>query len=110
FFMSLAEAVVIFPGGFGTLDELMEALTLVQTGKVTKHLPIVLYGMDFWENVINFDYLVDTGMISPEDLDLFHRSNSVEDTFRFRPTRLETHHKVVNGIDPGHVDTDLEDV
>lgn len=112
FFMSLANAVVIFPGGFGTLDELMEALTLVQTSKVTKHLPIVLYGTEFWDNLINLEYLVETGMISPEDLNLFHRSDSVDDAFSHLTSRLETHHKVGEGgrIDPGHINTDLEDV
>ncbi|MGE3800724.1 MAG: TIGR00730 family Rossman fold protein [Candidatus Kapaibacterium sp.] len=112
FFMSLANAVVIFPGGFGTLDELMEALTLVQTGKVTKHLPIVLYGKEFWENLINLDYLVETGMISEEDLNLFHRSDSVDDAFTYLTNRLETHHQVGEGrrIDPGHIRTDLEDL
>ena len=113
FFMSLANAVVVFPGGFGTLDELMEVLTLVQTGKVTKHLPLVIYGKEFWDNLINFDYLIDMGMISPEDMDLIHWSDSVDDAFSYLTMRLTEHHKLddIRGkqADPGHIDTDLED-
>ena len=64
-----ARALVAFPGGFGTLDELFETLTLVQTGKM-KHLPIVLVGRDYWEKLINWKFLVEEGGIAPEDLDL----------------------------------------
>lgn len=70
-FAYLAKALVIMPGGFGTLDELMELLTLIQTRKIAKRMPIIIFGESFWRNVINFDYLVDTGMISPEDTLLF---------------------------------------
>lgn len=69
-FMLRAKALVAFPGGFGTLDELFEALTLVQTNKI-KPLPIVLFGEKFWKNLIDFDYLVDQGTISEEDINLF---------------------------------------
>lgn len=69
-FMMRAKALVAFPGGFGTLDELFEVLTLVQTGK-TKAVPIVLFGSDYWKRLINFDVLVEEGTISPEDLKLF---------------------------------------
>lgn len=113
FFMSLANAVVIFPGGFGTLDELMEALTLMQTGKVTKKMPIVLYGPEFWNKVVNFDYLIDMGMISPEDMDLFYPADNVDDAFNYITSRLVEFHDLQPGkgepIDPGHVKTDLED-
>lgn len=111
FFMSLANALVIFPGGFGTLDELMEALTLIQTGKVTKKMPIVLFGTEFWNNVINFDYLIEMGMISPEDMDLFHQTDSVDDAFEYITARLTEYHDLRVGppIDPGHIKTDLED-
>ena len=71
-FSYLAKAVVVMPGGFGTLDEFMEVLTLVQTGKIKKHLPIVLFGKSFWEKVIDFDALVEFGTISASDLDLPH--------------------------------------
>jgi uncharacterized protein (TIGR00730 family) len=80
-FTYLAKAMIIFPGGFGTLDELMEVVTLVQTGKMTKPLPIVLFGNDYWSEVVNFDALVRHGTISPEDVHLFHRTDSVDEAF-----------------------------
>ncbi len=70
-FAHLARALVVFPGGFGTLDELTEILTLMQTKKFERRIPIVLYGSGFWNEIINFDALVRHGMISPEDLALF---------------------------------------
>ncbi len=82
-FLYLAKAVVIMPGGFGTMDELMEVLTLVQTRKVVKHLPLVLYGPEFWDKVLNLQTMVDFGTISPEDVDLFHTSDDVDDAFEF---------------------------
>lgn len=94
FFMQLANAMVIFPGGYGTLDECMELLTLVQTRKVTKHLPIVLYGSDFWDEVINFPRMVELGMISPDDLNLFHRSNDVHDAFTYLTESLAKFHQL----------------
>jgi predicted Rossmann-fold nucleotide-binding protein len=72
---------VIFPGGFGTLDEQFEILTLVQTRKMRKRIPIVLYGKRFWDEIINFDALIRYGTISPEDIDLFHRTDSVDELF-----------------------------
>jgi uncharacterized protein (TIGR00730 family) len=71
-FAHLARALVVFPGGFGTLDEMAEILTLQQTGKLDSRILILLYGSDYWKEIINFDALVRHGMISPEDLDLFH--------------------------------------
>ena len=70
-FLLRARAVAVFPGGYGTFDELFELLTLIQTGKV-RPLPILLFGEDFWNRVVNFQALVDEGVISPHDLDLFH--------------------------------------
>ncbi|MCZ8251818.1 MAG: TIGR00730 family Rossman fold protein [Hylemonella sp.] len=69
-FMMRAKALVAFPGGFGTLDELFEILTLVQTGK-SEPVPVVLFGSSFWQRLINFDLLVEEGVISPEDTQLF---------------------------------------
>ena len=66
-----ARALVVFPGGFGTLDELMEILTLMQTRKIERHIPVVLYGSGYWKEIINFDALVRHGMIAREDLELF---------------------------------------
>ncbi len=70
-FAYMARALVVFPGGFGTLDELTEILTLTQTRKINRHIPVVLYGSDYWKEIINFDALVRHGMISPADLALF---------------------------------------
>jgi hypothetical protein len=78
-FVLLAKALIAFPGGFGTMDELFEILTLVQTGKVTTAPPIVLFGSDFWNSVVNFEALVEWGTISPEDLDLFKVVDTVEE-------------------------------
>jgi uncharacterized protein (TIGR00730 family) len=80
-FVYLAKAVVLFPGGFGTLDELFEILTLTQTRKMRKRLPIVLFGTKFWNEVINFDALVRYGTISPQDLELFHRTDSLDEAY-----------------------------
>jgi predicted Rossmann-fold nucleotide-binding protein len=64
-------ALVVFPGGFGTLDELTEILTLMQTRKIDRHIPVVLYGSNYWDEIINFEALVRHGMIDREDLALF---------------------------------------
>ncbi len=80
-FVYLAKAVVLFPGGFGTLDEMFEILTLVQTRKTRKRMPIVLFGTDYWDEVIKFDALVKYGTISPGDLDIFHRTESVDEAY-----------------------------
>jgi len=93
-FAYLAKALVVFPGGFGTLDELMEILTLVQTGKIRKEMPIIIYGSDFWKKVINFDHLAKTGMISPEDLSLFHFADTPKDAFKFLKKRLTDIHQL----------------
>ena len=70
-FAHLARALVVFPGGFGTLDELTEILTLMQTRKIDRQIPIVLYGSSYWKEIINFEALVRHGMINREDLALF---------------------------------------
>ncbi len=80
-FMLRARAMVAFPGGFGTLDELFKVLTLVQTGKA-RRMPIVLVGRDFWTRLIDFDYLVDVGTISPGDLDLFEIVDTAEEAVK----------------------------
>lgn len=79
-FMMRAKALVTFPGGFGTLDELFEVVTLVQTRK-SKQVPIVLFGTDYWRKLINFEALVDEGMISPEDVHLFKYVDTPEDAW-----------------------------
>jgi hypothetical protein len=80
-FAYLAKALVVFPGGFGTLDELMEVLTLVQTQKLRKKMVVVLYGTTFWNEIINFDALVRHGMIAEQDLQLFQFADSVDAAF-----------------------------
>jgi uncharacterized protein (TIGR00730 family) len=80
-FVYLAKAVVLFPGGFGTLDEMFEILTLVQTRKMKKRMPIVLFGAKFWDEVVNFDALVRHGTISPDDVNLFRRTDSIDEAY-----------------------------
>ena len=80
-FSYLAKALVVFPGGFGTLDEMMEVLTLVQTQKLAKKMAIVVYGSAYWNEVINFQALVKHGMISAEDLSLFQFADDPETAF-----------------------------
>ena len=77
-FMLRARALVAFPGGYGTLDELFEAFTLVQTGKMAR-IPMVLVGREFWQRAINFEYLLEQGYIEPEDVALFSVVDSAED-------------------------------
>jgi len=88
-FIYLAKALIVMPGGFGTLDELMELLTLIQTQKISKRVPIVLFGNEFWNKVINWDYLVEVGTISAEDLKLFHFSDTVDDAFQYVTSIIE---------------------
>ncbi len=88
-FLYSAKAFIVWPGGFGTLDELMELLTLIQTKKIKKRLPIVLYGKEFWQKIINWNYLVDIGTISKEDLKLFHISDDIKDTYSYITQFLE---------------------
>lgn len=78
-FIYRAKASIIFPGGFGTLDELMELLTLIQTERVEKKIPVIIYGSEFWNRVINIQALADFGTISPEDLDLFSIADTPEE-------------------------------
>lgn len=88
-FFYLARALVIFPGGFGTLDELFELLTLTQTGKTRKYLPIVIYGSEFWKEVIDFDALAKWGVIAPEDLKLFNFFDDVPSAFQYLTRELK---------------------
>ncbi|MGD9347987.1 MAG: TIGR00730 family Rossman fold protein [Candidatus Aminicenantes bacterium] len=84
-----AKAVIAFPGGYGTLDELFETLTLIQTEKMQKkHLPICLYGEKYWRNVINFKTLVEHGAIAPKELEIFHYCSDPEETFNLLKEKL----------------------
>jgi uncharacterized protein (TIGR00730 family) len=91
-FAYLAKAIVIFPGGYGSMDELMEILTLVQTKKLNKKIIIVLYGSKFWKEVINFEALVRYGTISPDDLKLFEFADDTDTALRILQEGLMKHH------------------
>ena len=82
-FAYLAKAFVIMPGGFGTLDEFMEILTLIQTHRIRKKCALVLYGSQYWDRVLKFEPFVEFSTIDPKDLQLFHRSDTVDDAFDF---------------------------
>ncbi len=82
-FVSLAKALVILPGGFGTLDELMEVLTLLQTKKVTKRLVVVIYGSEYWRKVFDFDTMIDYGLINRRDLELFKFIDTPTEAFEY---------------------------
>jgi hypothetical protein len=91
-FAYLAKALVIFPGGFGTLDELFEILTLAQTEKLAKRITVLIYGKEYWSRVLNLEALADTGAISPEDIQLFHYINTPEEGFEILRDELTKHH------------------
>lgn len=82
-FVYLMRSCILFPGGFGTFDELFELLTLLQTGKVKRRVPIVLFGTEYWSRVLNFDAMAEYGTVSPSDLSMVFRTDSVDDAFRF---------------------------
>ena len=87
----LAKAVIVFPGGFGTLDEMFEILTLVQTRKMTKTMPVILFGKEYWGSVVNFESLVKHGTVSEGDLKLFHATDSVDDAYDWVVRQLTEH-------------------
>ncbi len=88
-FVYMARALVIFPGGFGTLDEMMDLLTLLQTRKIRRRLPVVMYGSEFWNEVLDLQALVKWGTISPQDLDLVHFCDDPQSAFDHLVTALE---------------------
>jgi len=91
-FAYLAKGLVIFPGGFGTLDELFEILTLAQTQKLAKKILVAIYGKKYWSQVLNFQAMVDAGTISAEDLELFKFVDSPEEGFEFLRDGLTKYH------------------
>jgi uncharacterized protein (TIGR00730 family) len=91
-FAYLAKALVIFPGGFGTLDELFEILTLAQTQKLAKKILVIIYGSEYWKRLINFDAMIDAGTIAAADLDLFRMVDSPEEGFEFLRDGLVKYH------------------
>jgi uncharacterized protein (TIGR00730 family) len=91
-FAYLAKALVIFPGGFGTLDELFEILTLAQTEKLAKKILVVIYGKSYWQRAVNFQALADSGAISPKDMDLFQFADDPQQAFEFLRDGLTRYH------------------
>lgn len=77
-FLMRAQALIAFPGGFGTLDELFETLTLIQTKKI-EPLPVLLFGRSFWERLIDFDFMVEEGVIDPDDINIFQYVETAEE-------------------------------
>jgi len=97
-FAYLAKAIVAFPGGFGTMDEFFEMQTLRQTAKIKKPLPTILYGADYWRQIIDIQSMVDWGTISERDLLLFHRSDTVDDAFEYLVSSIEQVERERNGL------------
>jgi len=91
YFLYHAKAIVVFPGGFGTMDELFETLTLAQTNKLHKKMPVFLYGKEFWDGLINFDHFIKWGVISPGDVNLFRIVDDVDDAFTQITASLHAH-------------------
>ena len=91
-FAYLAKGLVIFPGGFGTMDELFEILTLAQTDKLAKKILVIIYGREYWNRIINFQAFVDAGTVSPQDLDLIQVVDTPEAAFEFLREGLTKYH------------------
>ena len=91
-FAYLAKALVVFPGGFGTLDEAFEILTLAQTEKLAKKITVLIYGKEYWKKVLNLEALADAGAISPDDINLFQYVDTPEEGFERLKEHLETYH------------------
>ncbi len=91
-FAYLAKALVIFPGGYGTLDEMFEILTLTQTEKLDKEIQVILYGSDYWDQILHLEPLVEWGAISETDLPLLRRANTPDEAFTLLVEHLTKHH------------------
>ena len=91
-FAYLAKGLVIFPGGFGTMDELFEILTLAQTDKLAKKILVIIYGSEYWNKIINFQAFVDAGAVSPQDLDLFKIVDNPQEAFEYLRDGLTKYH------------------
>jgi uncharacterized protein (TIGR00730 family) len=98
-FVYLAKALVIFPGGFGTMDEFFEVLTLIQTRKPRKRMPVVLFGTKYWDEVINFDAFVRWGTVSRKELEIFHKTDSVDDAYAYLTGKLESLYMTPEGLE-----------
>jgi uncharacterized protein (TIGR00730 family) len=91
-FAYLAKSLVVFPGGFGTLDEMFEILTLMQTEKLEKQIQIILYGTDYWDQILKLEPMLEWGAIGEQDLPLLSRANTPEDAFELLKAHLTEHH------------------
>lgn len=91
-FAYMAKALIVFPGGFGTLDEFMEMLTLIQTGKIKKDMKIIIYDEIYWKNILNFNALIENGMIEEKDLNLFDFCNSIDEAFEKIVSYFDLHY------------------
>ncbi len=91
-FAYLAKALIVFPGGFGTMDEFFEILTLIQTDKIKKKMLLIVYDEKYWKNIINFDGLVANAVISPADLNLFSFCENVDDAFKLITNHFEKYY------------------
>jgi len=98
-FVYLAKALVIFPGGFGTMDEFFEVLTLIQTSKPRKSMPVVLFGNDYWNDVIDFDAFVRWGTVTAKELQIFHKTDSVDEAYEYLTGKLEGLYSTPEGLD-----------
>ena len=107
-FAYLAKALVVFPGGFGTLDEMFEVLTLVQTEKLAKKISIVVYGSSYWNSILNLDVLVDKGAISAQDRALFQMADTPEEAFEILKHDLTRHHLEPEARRQGHPNVEEE--
>ena len=87
-FLILSRALVIFPGGFGTMDELMEVLTLVQTEKIEANFPVILYGSSYWKSTINFEKMIESGVIDEDDMNIFKFCDSPEESFEYLKQKM----------------------
>jgi uncharacterized protein (TIGR00730 family) len=91
-FAQLAKALIVFPGGFGTMDELWEVLTLLQTGKISSHHLILIYGREYWDKVLDWRHMVRAGTIAEEDHKLLQFADTVDEAFERVRSQMETHH------------------
>src|SRR5213593_449930 len=98
-FVYLAKALVIFPGGFGTMDEFFEVVTLIQTKKPRKTMPVVLFGNDYWDEVIDFDAFVRWGTVGAEELRVFYKTDSVDDAYKYLVGKLEGLYTTPEGLE-----------
>jgi uncharacterized protein (TIGR00730 family) len=111
-FAYLSKALVVFPGGFGTLDEMFEILTLTQTRKLSKKITVVIYGSEYWKRVFNLDALVDTGAISPKDIELFQFADTPQQAFDMLRNGLTENHlgpEAAAAVPPAHGTPTVED-